>query len=80
LSIIFAYFNERPDFIRKASVFTISAGIFFGLSAIERFAGGFAIPVGVPIVIFIGWWMYREYDEVHMSVEEHAVEETARPE
>ncbi|MGA2913172.1 MAG: hypothetical protein ABSE07_06620 [Methanoregula sp.] len=59
LSIIFAYLNKRPDLVRKASIFTILAGIFFGLSAIERFSGGFAIPVGVPIVIFIGWWMYQ---------------------
>jgi len=60
LSILFAYINERPDFIRKTSIITIFAGIFFGLSAIERFVGGFAIPVGVPVILIIGWWMYRE--------------------
>lgn len=60
LTIIFANIDERSDLIRKASVCTILAGIFFGLSAIERFAGGFAIPIGVPVIIFTGWWMYRE--------------------
>ncbi len=60
VSILFAYINERPDFIRKTSIFTFLAGIFFGLSAIERFFGGFAIPVGVPVILIISWWMYRE--------------------
>jgi hypothetical protein len=59
-SILYAYLNERPDVIRKTSILTIIAGIFFGLSAIERFFGGFAIPVGVPVILIIGWWMYRE--------------------
>ena len=47
-------------FIRKSSIFTIIGGIFFAFSALLRFYGGFAIPVGVPFVIFIGWWMYKE--------------------
>ncbi|MDD1692580.1 MAG: hypothetical protein LUQ05_05285, partial [Methanoregula sp.] len=46
--------------LRKSSIFTIIGGIFFAFSALLRFYGGFAIPVGVPFVIFIGWWMYKE--------------------
>ena len=79
LGIIYAYVNEQSDLIRKASIFTILAGIFFGLSAIERFAGGFAIPVGVPIVIFIGWWMYREESEDKETDEESRDEKIAEP-
>jgi hypothetical protein len=80
LGIIFAYYNEQSDIIGKASIFTILAGIFFGLSAIERFAGGFAIPVGVPIVIFIGWWMYREESEENETDEEPGDEKIVGPE
>jgi len=80
LGIIFAYLNEQSDLIRKASIFTILAGIFFGLSAIERFAGGFAIPVGIPIVIFIGWWIYREESEEDKTDEESSDEKMVEPE
>ncbi|HZV46484.1 MAG TPA: hypothetical protein VFG06_03950 [Thermodesulfovibrionales bacterium] len=60
LLIIQANIDERLILIKKASIFTIIAGIFFGLSALLRFFGGFAIPVGVPIVMFFGWWMFKE--------------------
>jgi hypothetical protein len=45
--------------LKIASLFTITGGISFGLSALLRFFGGFAIPVGVPIIFILGWWMYR---------------------
>ncbi len=66
--IITVYVNYTGDgfnLIKKASLFTIAGGILFGLSAACRFQGGFAIPVGVPIILIIGWWLYREnsYDE-----------------
>lgn len=65
LVLIFCYLNERSDLAGKVSYFTIAAGIFYGLSAIERFVGGFAIPIGVPIILFIGWWLYQEkYEDV----------------
>jgi hypothetical protein len=57
---IFAYTWEQSGKIRAASYFTLIGGIFLGLSAICRFNGGFAIPVGVPIILIIGWWMYQE--------------------
>jgi hypothetical protein len=60
LVIILANVDERSTLIKKASIVTVTAGIFFGFSALLRFFGGFAIPIGVPFVIFIGWWMYKE--------------------
>ena len=57
---IIAYFEEEPYKIKTASYFTLSGGIFLGLSAICRFNAGFAIPVGIPIILIIGWWMYQE--------------------
>jgi hypothetical protein len=57
---IIAYSENKFYKINTASYFTLSGGIFLGLSAICRFNAGFAIPVGVPIILIIGWWMYQE--------------------
>jgi hypothetical protein len=56
---IIAFIEQNPGRIRKASYFTFAGGILFCLSAISRFFGGFAIPVGVPIILILGWWMYQ---------------------
>jgi hypothetical protein len=80
LLIIQANINERLILVKKASIFTVIAGIVFGLSALLRFFGGFAIPVGVPIVMFVGWWMYQQ-DFEYDGTEEHEDEnEPAMPE
>jgi len=60
---IIAYFDEDPYKIKTASYFTLGGGIFLGLSALCRFNAGFALPVGVPIILIIGWWMYQQTDE-----------------
>jgi len=60
---LIAYVGKEGYTIKTASYFTIGGGILFGLSALCRFKGGFAIPVGVPIILVIGWWMYREQFE-----------------
>lgn len=59
LVIIKANLDKRSSVLKIASLFTITGGISFGLSALLRFFGGFAIPVGVPIIFILGWWMYR---------------------
>lgn len=61
---VFAYKKERSSLIKTASYFTICGGIFLGLSALCRFYSGFAIPVGVPIILIIGWWMYQGKYEI----------------
>ena len=60
---IVAHNREESDKLKTASYFTMAGGIFLGLSALCRFNGGFAIPVGVPIILIIGWWMCREADK-----------------
>jgi hypothetical protein len=60
---IVAYTRKESEKLKTASYFTLAGGIFLGLSALCRFNGGFAIPVGVPIILIIGWWMYREADK-----------------
>jgi hypothetical protein len=39
--------------------------------------GDFAIPIGVPFVIFFGWWMYNETFEPEDAGESLEEEETA---
>lgn len=54
---IFAYIKKKFPLIRTASYFTIVGGIILGLSALCRFQAGFAIPIGIPIILIIGWWI-----------------------
>ena len=60
---IVALTREESDKLKTASYFTLAGGIFLGFSALCRFNGGFAIPIGVPIILIIGWWMYKAADE-----------------
>jgi hypothetical protein len=60
---VVAFIREEPDQLKTASYFTLAGGIFLGLSALCRYYGGFAIPIGVPIILIIGWWMYKAADE-----------------
>lgn len=60
---IYAYIEEKSSMLKKASFFTIGGGIILGLSAACRFQGGFAIPVGVPVIFITGWWIYHENRE-----------------
>ena len=63
LLTLIAWVNERPGLIRTASILTLCSGVLLCLSALGRFVGGFSIPIGVPIIIFIGWWMYQQKPE-----------------
>jgi hypothetical protein len=60
---IFAVTKDESGFIKTASYFTLCGGIFLSLSALFRFFGGFSIPVGVPVILYIGWRMYRSHEE-----------------
>ncbi|MEI7857124.1 MAG: hypothetical protein WCH85_06430 [Methanomicrobiales archaeon] len=63
ITLYATYYGEEFSLVKKASMFTIAAGILFGLSAFCRFNGGFAIPIGVPIILIIGWWLYQENND-----------------
>lgn len=60
LLTLVAWVNERPGLIRTASILTLCSGVLFCFSALGRFMGGFSIPIGVPIIFLIGWWMYQQ--------------------
>ena len=60
LVTVYACALEEVRHIRLASFFTLGAGILFGISALERFMAGFAIPLGLPIIVITAWIMYRQ--------------------
>jgi hypothetical protein len=60
---IYGYIEEESSLLKSASLLTIGGGITLGLSALCRFNGGFAIPIGVPVILLIGWWIYQENNE-----------------
>lgn len=63
LLTLYGCIREEALRIRTASFFTLGAGILFGLSALERFTGGFAIPLGLPVLFIIAWITYRQQPE-----------------
>jgi hypothetical protein len=79
LLTIIAYIENESYKIKTASYFTISGGIFLGLSALCRFNAGFAIPVGIPIILVIGWWMYQEQFETS-EIEDEMTDNEPNPE
>lgn len=76
LITLFAWVNERPGLIRTVSILTLCSGVLFCFSALGRFVGGFSIPLGVPIILFIGWWMYLQEPEPEDDEDIPVAEET----
>ena len=72
---IIAITREEFGKFKTASNFTIIGGIFLCISGIFRFNGGFAIPVGVPVILIIGWWMYQENFEPDETNEDDVTDE-----
>jgi hypothetical protein len=66
--VILANIRKDSPLIKKASVFTITGGIIIVVSIFIQYGlllssqAGYAIPVGIPGILLIGWWMYRETD------------------
>ncbi len=80
---IIACIEQNFEKIRTASYFTLSGGTLLCLSALCRFFGGFAIPVGVPVILILGWWMYQgnfEDDDTGQESGEEKEEAESAPE
>ncbi len=64
LLVVLAYQKKNPDLIKKGSLLTVSAGIVLFLAIVTQYGlllsgpAGFAIPIGIPIILFIGWINY----------------------
>jgi hypothetical protein len=76
LLTLIAWVNERPGLTRTASILTLCSGVLFCFSALGRFMGGFSIPIGVPIILLIGWWMYQQKPEPEEDEDSPDDEET----
>ena len=77
---IFAVIMDDSAFLKKASYFTLCGGILLILSALIRFFGGFSIPVGVPVILYIGWRMYQDNEEEDEYEEESGDDEVSSTE
>jgi len=67
--VILANTNEDASLVKKASLITITGGIIIAISILVQYGillngpSGFAIPVGIPIILVIGWWMYSAMND-----------------
>ncbi len=64
--VILANTGEDSAMVRKASLVTITGALLLTGSVIMQYGifftsqSGFAIPVGIPVILIIGWLMYQE--------------------
>lgn len=77
---LYAWIYGRPNLARTASLLTIGGGILYLLSALGRFNAGFSVPVGVPFILFIGWWLYHQKPEPEDDKDISEEDETTDPE
>jgi hypothetical protein len=67
--VILANTSKDSSLIKKASLITIAGGIIIAFSIPVQYGillnsqSGFAIPVGIPIILIIGWWMYSSMND-----------------
>jgi len=63
--LIGANVKQSAAYVRAAAIATIAAGCLFLAADICQYGiffsgpAGFAIPIGVPVILVCGWWMYR---------------------
>jgi len=63
--VVWVYLKRSAGYVKAAAIVTIAAGCLFLLADICQYGiffsgpAGFAIPVGVPVILACGWWMYR---------------------
>ena len=63
--LLYVYLEKSAAYIKGAAIITVAGGCLFLLSDIIQYGvlfhgpAGFTIPIGVPIILVCGWWMYR---------------------
>jgi uncharacterized membrane protein YbjE (DUF340 family) len=64
--ILSAYFVPGSGCNRKNPYLVIIAGVLFVVSCMLQYGyllngvAGFSVPVGVPLIVGLGWWLYRQ--------------------
>lgn len=80
--VILAYIRKDASLIKKSSVITIAGGMMFVISGIVQYGiwfkstAGFVIPVGIPLILIIGWWMYQNDLQPEGGRDDHGEENT----
>jgi hypothetical protein len=65
LLLILAYIEENGTWVKAAAITSITGGCLYLVSDMIQYGilfngpAGFTIPIGVPIILVCGWWMYR---------------------
>ncbi len=60
--------KKTPGYVKRTAIITIISGIIFLLSDVVQYGlslngpDGFCIPIGIPIIIVVGWLTYRYKD------------------
>jgi hypothetical protein len=73
LLLLYRISNDDTDF-KTSGLLTIGAGILFLLSSIMQYGplfhgpAGFVIPVGIPVILITGWWLYHPSNEISGEV------------
>jgi hypothetical protein len=63
--VIYAYFREKPEFIRYCAWFNIGGALLFTLSILIQYGltlngpSGIAIPFGIPVILGVAYFQYR---------------------
>ncbi|MGA2162447.1 MAG: hypothetical protein ABSG28_09700 [Methanoregula sp.] len=63
--LLYVYLKKSSAYFKAAAIITIIGGCLFLLSDMIQYGvlfhgpAGFTIPIGVPIILFFGGWMYR---------------------
>ena len=80
--VVLANISEDSVMVRKASLVTITGAVLLTASVMMQYGiflnsqSGFAIPVGIPVILIIGWWMYQEKNESDTTDDEPGDEKT----
>ncbi|MGA2121728.1 MAG: hypothetical protein ABSG49_06750 [Methanoregula sp.] len=66
LSIAFSYVKRENKLLKQGALIDAGAGIFFLIALFIQYGfalhgpAGFVIPIGLPILFIIAYWLYRE--------------------
>ncbi|MEN6443461.1 MAG: hypothetical protein ABFC71_06900 [Methanoregula sp.] len=62
---LLAYAEKNPQNMNHGALCIIAAGILFGISLLVQYGmllnnlHGFSVPVGIPLILIAGWWIYH---------------------
>jgi hypothetical protein len=67
--------KQTPVYLQLASLGIIGAGLLFTVADLVQYSvllhsnSGFCIPIGVPLILAVGWWGYRDARDLEKNPE-----------